>query len=274
MTNHFHLFLRTPQTNLSSGMHDLNAGYASLFNRRHHRVGSLYQGRFKTILVEDESHSWELTRYLHLNPVRANMVEHPREYLWSSYLTYASARVAQTAPAWLDWKTVLREHAKDVPKSRRAYRRFVEAGLRQPPESPLTSAVGGMFLGASDWVDQMRASLAKEPVDRNVPALKQLRLRPTADQVIAVVEQHFQVADKVLRQPRRHRNKPRIAVIYLLRRLSDEPVHVLARQFGGVSDAAVSHLVHRADALRREDRKWDRLLGKLEKQLLGRLTYE
>ena len=79
MTNHFYLFLRTPQTNLSSGMHDLNAGYASLFNRRHHRVGSLYQGRFKTILVEDESHSWELTRYLHLNPVRANMVEHPSD---------------------------------------------------------------------------------------------------------------------------------------------------------------------------------------------------
>jgi len=267
MTNHFHLFLRTPEPNLSSGMHDLNAGYASLFNRRHRRVGSLYQGRFRAILVENESHSWELSRYVHLNPVRAKMVEHPKDYLWSSYPAYATARAAQAAPAWLDWQTVLGEHAKDMRKARLAYRRFLEAGLRRPPQSPLTSAVGGVFLGTSDWIDQLRASLAKEPVDHNVPARAQLRQRLTSEQVIHVVKQHFKVTEDVLRQPRRHRNEPRIAAIYLLRRLSNEPVHALARQFGDVSDAAVSQIVHRAEALRREDRTWHRLLLKLEKQV-------
>jgi len=85
MTNHFHIYLRTPQPNLSAGMHDLNSGYASLFNRRHRRVGGLYQGRFKAILVEDDSHSWELTRYLHLNPVRAKMVARPEDHAWGSF---------------------------------------------------------------------------------------------------------------------------------------------------------------------------------------------
>ena len=80
MSNHFHLFLRTPEPKLSAGMHDLNSGYASLFNRRYRRVGSLFQGRFKAILVEDQSHAWELSRYIHLNPVRANMVDLPQEY--------------------------------------------------------------------------------------------------------------------------------------------------------------------------------------------------
>ena len=61
MDNHFHLFLQTPDANLSAGMHDLNSGYATCFNRRHRRVGSLYQGRFKAILVEDESYGWTLS---------------------------------------------------------------------------------------------------------------------------------------------------------------------------------------------------------------------
>ena len=93
MTNHFHLYLRTPQPNLSAGMHDLNSGFTpSLFNRRHRRVGSLFQGRFKAILVEDDSHSWELSRYVHLNPVRAKMVDRPEDYRWGSYPAFLDRR--------------------------------------------------------------------------------------------------------------------------------------------------------------------------------------
>src|SRR5512136_660169 len=69
LDNHFHLFLRTPDADLSAGMHDLNSGYVSVFNRRHKRCGPLLQGRFKGILVERAAHDWELSRYVHLNPV-------------------------------------------------------------------------------------------------------------------------------------------------------------------------------------------------------------
>ncbi len=67
LDNHFHLYLRTPQANLSAGMHDLNSGYAGFFNRRHRRCGALFQGRFKAVLVQDDSQATELTRYIHLN---------------------------------------------------------------------------------------------------------------------------------------------------------------------------------------------------------------
>jgi len=102
MSNHYHLFLRTPEPNLSVGMHDLNSGYASLFNRRYRRVGSLFQGRFKAVLVENETHAWELSRYVHLNPVRGHMVDLPEDYPWSSYNVYRFAREAVAAPPWLD----------------------------------------------------------------------------------------------------------------------------------------------------------------------------
>jgi len=83
MNNHFQLFFQTPEANLSVGMHDLNSGYATWFNRRYRRVGSLFQGRFKAILVADESYWWTLSRYIHLNPVRTRMVERPEDHPWS-----------------------------------------------------------------------------------------------------------------------------------------------------------------------------------------------
>ncbi len=118
MDNHFHLFLRTPHADLSAGMHDLNSGYATYFNRQHHRCGPLYQGRFKAILVEDEKHGWELSRYVHLNPVRAKRVTDPRRYRWSSCRHYFDSR---GRPDWLAWEEVVcmsppRNRAPNAPR--------------------------------------------------------------------------------------------------------------------------------------------------------------
>lgn len=102
MDNHYHLLIETPQPNLSLGMRQLNGRYTQAYNRRHARVGHLFQGRFTAILVEKEAHLLELCRYVVLNPVRANLVTHPRLWAWSSY----RATVGETkAPVWLmtDW---------------------------------------------------------------------------------------------------------------------------------------------------------------------------
>ena len=98
MDNHYHLLLETPQANLSLGMRQLNGRYTQAYNRRHERVGHLFQGRYTAILVEKEAHLLELCRYVVLNPVRAKMVAHPRLWSWSSY----RATVGETnAPVWL-----------------------------------------------------------------------------------------------------------------------------------------------------------------------------
>ena len=88
MDNHFHLLLETPQANLSKAMHHLNTSYANWFRFKYRLVGSVFQGRFKTILVEKDSYLQVLSAYIHLNPVRAGIIKLPEEFRFSSYRAY------------------------------------------------------------------------------------------------------------------------------------------------------------------------------------------
>ncbi len=102
MTNHYHLLVETPDGNLSKGMRQLNGVYTQRFNPKHKKMGHLFQGRFKGILVQKESYLLELARYIVLNPVRAKMVRAVESWPWSSYLA-TTGRVSK--PDWLetDW---------------------------------------------------------------------------------------------------------------------------------------------------------------------------
>ena len=102
MGNHYHLLAETPDGNLSAGMRQLNGVYTQRFNRLHARVGHVYQGRYKGILVEKEAHLLELARYVVLNPVRAGMVRSVKDWPWSSYR--ATTGLSES-PQWLttDW---------------------------------------------------------------------------------------------------------------------------------------------------------------------------
>jgi len=102
MTNHYHLLIETPEGNLSHGMRQLNGVYTQRFNRNHRRVGHVFQGRYKAILVEKESHLLELSRYIVLNPIRARMVHAAQDWVWSSYRSTAGL---VACPSWLyvDW---------------------------------------------------------------------------------------------------------------------------------------------------------------------------
>ena len=84
MTNHYHLLVETPDANLSKGMRQLNGIFSQSINYKYKRVGHLFQGRYKAILVDKDAYLLELCRYIILNPVRANMVDSPDEWLWNS----------------------------------------------------------------------------------------------------------------------------------------------------------------------------------------------
>ena len=85
MDNHYHLLVETPESNLSLGMRQLNGVYTQRFNRKHSRVGHVYQGRFKAIIVQKEAYLMDLARYIVLNPMRARMVRYAQQWPWSSY---------------------------------------------------------------------------------------------------------------------------------------------------------------------------------------------
>jgi len=154
MSNHYHLLIETPDGNLSKGMRQLNGLYTQDFNRAHKRVGHVYQGRYKAILVEKQAYLLELVRYIVLNPVRAEMVRSAKDWKWSSYR--ATAGLTET-PNWLATHWLLSQFAKTKKVAIRRYREFVKAGKNQP--SPMDNLKNQVFLGGDDFVTQMQSKL-------------------------------------------------------------------------------------------------------------------
>jgi putative transposase len=162
MSNHLHIVLKTPQPNLARGMQVFLSGYANAWARRHKFSGHVFQGRYRTELVEDETYLWTVTRYVHLNPVRSGMVEHPAAWAWSSYPGCAHrARRLE----WLAYDDLLASWTGAFGGSdpARAYRRYVTAGLSEPPESPWKEAYHGWVLGSEAFIDRVKAMVRGEP---------------------------------------------------------------------------------------------------------------
>jgi REP element-mobilizing transposase RayT len=196
MANHYHLLIETPEVGLSRGMKWLNQTYAEAFNARHERVGHLFQGRFKAILVEREGHLLELLRYVVLNPVRCGAVGCAGEYQWSSYLATAGLR---TPPRWLDVDWTL---AQFCPSDRRAaqeaYRRFVAAGATAPYD-PREAIIGQIYLGSIDFRERMQELVETEPRSREIPATQRRLARPALETLAALVADGFGIASEALK---------------------------------------------------------------------------
>ncbi|OGP52063.1 MAG: addiction module toxin RelE [Deltaproteobacteria bacterium RBG_13_43_22] len=155
MDNHYHLLIETPEGNLSIGMRQLNGVYTQAFNRVHGRVGHLFQGRFKGIVVQKDSHLLEASRYIVINPIRAKLVKNPNQWIWSSY----SATAGQgSSPPFLTVDWVLGQLASERKIAERIYREFVRAGIRA--ESIWKDLRGQSILGEDDFVVGMRSHIA------------------------------------------------------------------------------------------------------------------
>jgi len=130
MDNHYHLMIETPQANLSGGMRQLNGLYTQRFNRAHSRVGHVFQGRFKSIVVDQNAYLLELSRYVVLNPVRAGMVDDVADWPWSSYRATSGEL---PVPAFLDVDGLLAQFGGTQSGARAAYVRFVREGVGSQP---------------------------------------------------------------------------------------------------------------------------------------------
>ena len=155
MGNHLHLLLKTPRPNLGAGMQGFLSGYAIWAGRRWRRPGHLFQGRYRAEMIEDECYYGTVSRYIHLNPVRAGLVRRPEQWAWSSYAGYRDPRRAQP---WVAHEAMLRawQGQRGGRDPRGAYVRFVEAGLANPPPSPFREAIGGWILGSERFVSRLR----------------------------------------------------------------------------------------------------------------------
>jgi REP element-mobilizing transposase RayT len=125
MSNHIHLAVRVSEASVSKFMHYLAFRYAMYMNRKYNRVGHLFQGRFKSVLVDDETYLKELIRYIHLNPVRAKLVSDPLNYLWSSHSVY----LGQQEMVWLSNDRILGTFHPEKIHARENFRKYVLSGI-------------------------------------------------------------------------------------------------------------------------------------------------
>ncbi len=148
LPNHAHLLVRTGKRPLPRSMRSLLTGYAGAFNRRHHRVGHLFQNRYKSIVVEEEPYLLELVRYLHLNPLRAQIVPDLRAlgcYPWTGH----SALLGGVLRPWQDTATILAQFGPRPRRARAAYRTFVQEGVARGRRPDLQG--GGLRRSYGGW---------------------------------------------------------------------------------------------------------------------------
>ena len=183
MDNHYHLLIQTPDGNLSKGMRQLNGVYTQASNRRNRRVGHLFQGRFKAILVDSDAYLLELTRYVVLNPVRAGMVKNPADWRWSSYRASVGL---EPAASWLAVDGLLAQFATRRSLAEQRYAKFVAEGIKAV--SPWSNLKGQVFLGDEHFVKRMQTHIQSGIDDVQIP-LAQRRPPPPP---LAEIERHAQ----------------------------------------------------------------------------------
>lgn len=166
MTNHFHLLLETLEPTLSRGMKKVGEDYAEHFNQRYRRVGHLFQGRFKSYLIDSEAYLLTVARYVVLNPVRAGMVDAALHYAWSSARATAGL---SASPRWLTTGSVLDRLDKDGVRARLAYRAFV-TDASKASERPWDQLVGGLYLGDDEFMERVRARIDERGRSSEHPA--------------------------------------------------------------------------------------------------------
>lgn len=243
MDNHYHLLLKTPKDNLSQIMQHINGSYATYHNIKRKRAGHLFQGRYHAILVEADAYALELSRYIHLNPVRAGMVKRPEEHTWSSYGRYIDGRAQ---PEWLQTSQILAHLSSKESEARSRYQTFVEDKLGCSYPSPLQKAVAGTILGCNAFVDTIRQKyLDNCKAGRNLPAHRTLTRHRSISQIVGKV--HEYIEDKEL---------ARKTGIHLCHRYSGEKLRTIGERFG-LSDSGVTQASRRLA----EKAETDKILG-------------
>ena len=164
MSNHYHLLRETPDANLSRGMRQLNGVYTQNFNRIHCRVGHVFQGRYKAILIEKQSYLLEVARYIVLNPVRAQMVRSIRDWPWSSYRATAGQ---VSAPTYLQTDWLLAAFSKRKGQAIEAYKQFVAEGKGRP--SLWQSLRNQVYLGSETFIEKVQQHIDEDKELDEVP---------------------------------------------------------------------------------------------------------
>ena len=253
MSNHYHLMVETPLGNLSQIMKHINCSYTTYFNIKHNRAGHLLQGRYKAILVEADAYAAELSRYIHLNPVRAGKASSPDEYRWSSFRHYTGG----TEPSWLSTGSVLGYFGDNDGGRRRNYRDYILEAVEKEYVDLLSGSIASTILGSEGFVEVIKEKFIEgRDQDRDLPALRELTGGPDLFFIKAAAEEAFSEEERLAR----------MAGIYLCRRFSRVKLKEIGELFD-LSDSGVTQASRRFETIMTKDESIGRKVQKIVKKL-------
>jgi REP element-mobilizing transposase RayT len=264
MSNHYHLLVQTPDGNLSRCMRHINGVYTQTFNAAHGLDGQLFRGRYKAILVGQDSYLLQLVRYIHKNPVRAGMVKSADLYEWSSHKGYLSKAKKWD---WLHKQFILSMIHKDPKQQLKGYRVFMAEDESESFLSKINFTRLPSVLGEPSFVRTIKAKFFERKRHFEVPESK--RLAPSAERIIKTVCQHYGIDKAQLFLTKRGTlNEARSMGIYLFRHLRGESLTNIGKAFNIDSYSTVSSIIERFKVRMRSDRKLSRKVERLRDSLM------
>ena len=264
MPTHYHLMLQTPDANLSRCMRHLNGVYTQRYNVSHSCDGTLFRGRYKSILVDADNYVLQLVRYIHRNPLKAGLVKRLDQYVWSSHKGYLSKAKKWN---WLYKHFVLDMLTTQINSQIQIYKQF----MAQEQDEDLVRVLDGnnppSMLGSEKFISWIKDRFFKKKKDKEVPASKELA--PDLDTIISEVSRYYKVRPTKLKAVRRGiENEPRDVAMYLIRSMRAEPLIRVGEKFGLNQYSSVSSAVTRVKAKLQKDRKFKDCLEHIESNIL------
>jgi REP element-mobilizing transposase RayT len=264
MPNHYHLLVQTPDANLTRCMRHINGVFTQRYNVVHECDGTLFRGRYKSIVVDADSYLLQLVRYIHKNPIKAGLSKQLNQYSWSSHKGYISKTKKWH---WLYKDFVLSMLSPKPDGQIRAYKLFMaqeeEDGLLKVFERKYLPAV----LGSTDFMSWIKNIFYEKKLDKQVPASK--KLAPDLETIIAQVCRSYGIKRKKLRHVRRGvRNEPRDVAIYLMRTLRAEPLMRIGTVFNLNHYSSVSSAVCRVKASLKKNPALEKRLKEIQADLI------
>ena len=263
MDNHYHLLVETLHANLHQIMQNINTSYTVFVNRKYNRSGHLFQGRYKAFIVDKDKYLLALSRYIHLNPVRAGAVKRAEEFRWSSYQEYLYGR---KEGALTDTDETLSFFSKQRAVAVKKYKEFVEAGIEV--RTPLQDGIGSV-LGGEPFRERVLKLLRITSDKAGIPEIKKIERTYEIKGIVRGVAGYYGLAEEDLIKRRKRTEGQRRIGIYLSKVLSGRRNADIGAIFG-ITIQAVTNVVRDVEKRREGDRRFDSELKRI-KEIVGSL---
>jgi putative transposase len=269
MSNHYHLLVQTPNANLNRMMRHLNGVYTQRFNKAHRSDGPLFRGRYKAILVQEDEYLTHLIRYIHLNPITANLAQNLTHYPWTSHKAYLNAQDKEDDKGfpWLRVRLGLSFFSDKLDQALKGYQDYLKQGIDPQTQAFYFHKKQKPIFGDPDFIEMIKQKYipANQKLSTEIPEKRLYEGHKITDRIIAETSKLFKVPIRSLGQSRRGQtNRPRLLAIYLTRELSGLTLPEIAESFNMNTYKTAATSCQRSKGMLQSDRPFKKLYDRLK----------